>query len=205
MIRVLIIEDHASMRESLTAAFEQTEDIRTVGEGASAEFALALCEKLKPDVALLDVCTEGGASGLTAAEEIHEKYPQIRIVIMTAFDEISYVPRARALGADGFIYKSRSLSCFVEVIRSVYAGEKCFPQPKTIPMPQGEAPLTDREMEILRLLCKHMSSKEIADELFISENTVKYHKKNMLQKTGFSSTIDLAFYMISNGWINPMY
>ena len=68
MIRVLIIEDHASMRESLTAAFEQTEDIRTVGEGASAEFALALCEKLKPDVALLDVCTEGGASGLTAAK-----------------------------------------------------------------------------------------------------------------------------------------
>ena len=69
----------------------------------------------------------------------------------------------------------------------------------------GEAPLTDREMEVLRLMCKHMTNKEIARELFISENTVKYHKMNMLGKTGFPKAVDLAFYMISNGWINPLY
>ena len=63
----------------------------------------------------------------------------------------------------------------------------------------------DREMEVLRLMCKHMTNKEIAQELFISENTVKYHKMNMLGKTGFSKSVDLAFYMISNGWINPLY
>lgn len=79
------------------------------------------------------------------------------------------------------------------------------PEPKTIPMPQGEAPLTEREMEILRLMCKHMTNKEIASELYISEDTVKYHKKNMLAKTGFARSVDLAFYMISNGWINPLY
>ena len=65
--------------------------------------------------------------------------------------------------------------------------------------------VTDREMEVLRLMCKHMTTKEIARELFISENAVKYHKMNMLGKTGFSKAVDLAFYMISNGWINPLY
>ena len=124
---------------------------------------------------------------------------------MTAFDEITYIPRAKAAGANGFIYKSRSLSDFLEVARAILAGESRFPEPKTIPLPQGEAPLTDREMEVLRLMCKHMSTKEIAQELFISENTVKYHKVNMLGKTGFSKAVDLAFYMIANGWINPLY
>ena len=84
-------------------------------------------------------------------------------------------------------------------------GETYFPEAKTIPMLVGEAPLTEREMEVLRLMCKHLTSREIAEELFISENTVKYHKSNMLAKTGFSKAVDLAFYMISNGWINPLY
>ncbi|NLB23335.1 MAG: response regulator transcription factor [Clostridium sp.] len=65
--------------------------------------------------------------------------------------------------------------------------------------------MTEREMEVLRLACKHMTNKEIAEELFISEHTVKYHKANMLAKTGFKKTVDLAFYMISNGFINPLY
>ena len=102
-------------------------------------------------------------------------------------------------------YKSRSLHDFLEVARTVMAGGSSFPEPRTIPMPQGEAPLTDREMEVLRLMCRHMTNKEIAQELFISENTVKNHKMNMLGKTGFSKAVDLAFYMISNGWINPLY
>ena len=84
-------------------------------------------------------------------------------------------------------------------------GENFYPEPKTIPMPMGETPLTEREMEVLRLLCKHMTNTEIAEELFISENTVKYHKTNMLAKTGFSKAVDLVFYMITNGWINPLY
>ena len=153
----------------------------------------------------MDVCTEGGASGLKAVEAIRKTDPEVKIIVMTAFDEITYIPRARAAGANGFVYKSRSLHDFLEVARTVMAGGSSFPEPRTIPMPQGEAPLTDREMEVLRLMCRHMTNKEIAQELFISENTVKYHKMNMLGKTGFSKAVDLAFYMISNGWINPLY
>ena len=180
MFKVLIVEDHASMRESLTTALEAAGDFTVVGEVPNADYALDFCRHLHP-------------------------YGEIKIIVMTAFDEITYIPRAKAAGANGFVYKSRSLNYFLEVAREVMAGGSSFPEPRTIPMPQGEAPLTDREMEVLRLMCRHMTNKEIARELFISENTVKYHKMNMLGKTGFSKAVDLAFYMISNGWINPLY
>ena len=140
-----------------------------------------------------------------SVEAIRKNDTEIKIIVMTAFDEITYIPRAKAAGANGFVYKSKSLNYFLEVAREVMAGGTSFPEPKTIPVPKGEAPLTDREMEVLRLMCKHMTNKEIAQELFISVNTVKYHKMNMLGKTGFSKAVDLAFYMISNGWINPLY
>lgn len=205
MTRVLIVEDHESMRESLAAAFSPEQGFEVVGEVSSADFADVYCSRLHPDLVMMDVCTEGGASGLTATKRLRDAYPEMKIIVMTAFDEISYIPRAKEAGANGFVYKSRSLGFFVQTAKDILAGGSYFPEPKTIPMPQGEAPLTDREMEVLRLLCKHMTNKEIAEELFISENTVKYHKANMLAKTGFSKAVDLAFYMITNGWINPLY
>lgn len=205
MTRVLIVDDHASMRETLAKTLSEIDGFAVVGEVASAAYAWLYCERLKPDLVLMDVCTEGNASGLTATEEIRKKAPEVKIIVMTAFDEVSYVPRAKAAGAHAFVYKSRSLAFFAEVAQNVMEGKEYFPEPKTIPMPKGEAPLTEREMEILRLLCRHMTNREIGAELFISENTVKYHKANMLAKTGFSTAVDLAFYMISNGWINPLY
>ncbi len=151
----------------------------------------------------MDVCTEEGASGLEATKAIRARFPEIKVVVMSGFDEITYAPRAKEAGAHAFVFKSKSLEYFSEVANGVMRGEFFFPQPKTIPMPMGEAPLTEREMEVLRLMCRHMTSKEIADELYISEHTVKYHKSNMLAKTGFTKAVDLAFYMITNGWINP--
>ena len=205
MIKVLIVDDHASMREALATVLTGSGEFIVVGEVSNADYALDFCKRLQPDMVLMDVCTEDGASGLEAVEAIRKAYVDIKIIVMTAFDEITYIPRAKAAGANGFVYKSKSLNYFLEVVKEVLAGGSSFPEPKTIPMPQGEAPLTEREMEVLRLMCRHMTNKEIARELFISENTVKYHKMNMLGKTGFSKAVDLAFYMISNGWINPLY
>ena len=205
MTKVLVVDDHESMRESLERLFNESGDFCVVGGISCADHAVRMCGELSPDIVFMDVCTEGGASGLRATKEVRDAFPDIKVIVMTAFDEITYIPRAKAAGANGFIYKSRSLNDFLEVARAVMAGGSSFPEPKTIPLPQGEAPLTDREMEVLRLMCKHMTNQEIARELFISENTVKYHKMNMLGKTGFSKAVDLAFYMISNGWINPLY
>ena len=205
MKQILIVEDHESMIDAITLAFQSTNEYQVCGTLSNASLCELFCERLKPDLILMDVCTEGNASGLVATKTIKEKYPAIKIIIMTAFDELSYLPRAKSAGADGFVYKSKSLNSFISTANQVMNGEKCFPEQKSIPIPDGEVPLTDREMEVLRLVCKNKTNKEIAEELFISENTVKYHKAAMLAKTGFKKTIDLAFYMISNGWINPLY
>ena len=205
MYKTLIVDDHEALCDSLAYALTSTEAFEVVGKLASAAQAPAYCERLRPDLVLMDVCTEGGVSGLDAAREIRERFPGIKVIVMSGFDEITYAPRAKEAGAHAFVLKSRSLDFFMEVARGVMAGGAYYPQAKTIPLALGEAPLTRREQEVLRLICKNLTSEEIAEELFITPSTVKYHKANMLAKTGFTKTIDLAFYMISNGWINPLY
>lgn len=205
MIKIGIVDDHESIRDSYTKALEQQEDFSVVGSLSSAALADIWCRQADPDVVLMDICTEGGASGLEATAAIKKSFPHIKIVVMTGFDEISYIPRAKEAGADGFVYKSRSFDYLIYVLREVMEGRKIFPEPQTIPMPKGEAPLTEREMEILRLICKNCSRKEIAEQLYLSENTVKRHIANMLEKTSFSSTMALAVYMVSGGWINPNF
>jgi DNA-binding NarL/FixJ family response regulator len=205
MNKVLIVDDHESMCDSLSQALTSTDDFKIIGTLKSADHAELYCMKLKPDLVLMDVCTEGGASGIEATKIIRKKYPDIKVIVMSGFDEVTYAPRAKEAGAQAFVFKSKSLDYFVGVAKGVMEGKSFFPAPKTIPTAMGEAPLTEREMEVLRLLCKHMTNKEIAEELFITEHTVKYHKSNMLAKTGFKKAVDLAFYMISNGLINPLY
>ena len=205
MIKVLVVDDHESMCDSLRYTLENAGGFSVVGNLQRADLTDIYCDRLKPDLIFMDVCTEEGASGLEATKLIREKYPQIKIVVMSGFDEITYAPRAREAGAHAFVFKSKSLDFFAEVALGVMEGKTFWPEARTIPMPMGEAPLTERELEVLRLMCKHMTSKEIAEELYISENTVKYHKKNMLGKTGFNSAVELAFYMVSTGWINPRY
>lgn len=205
MKKVMIVDDHVSMLDSLTYALDESGRYQVVGRISSAAYATLYYGRLRPDLIFMDVCTEGGASGLEATQEICQVDPEAQIIVMSGFDEITYAPRAREAGARAFTCKSKSLEYFVETADAVLRGETSYPEDKTIPMPMGETPLTAREMEVLRLMCKHLTNKEIAEELFISENTVKYPKANMLAKTGFPKAIDLAFYMISNGWINPLY
>jgi DNA-binding NarL/FixJ family response regulator len=205
MYKVLIVDDHESICDSLAYALTATGEFTVVGRLSTAVHARTYCERLRPDLVLMDVCTQGGASGLEAAKTLRERFPRIKIIIMSGFDEITYASRAKEAGAHAFVLKAKSLDYFAKVARGVMRGVTYYPKAKSIPLPVGEAPLTEREMEVLRLMCKHMTNREIALELFISENTVKYHKSNMLAKTGFSKAVDLAFYMICNGWINPLY
>lgn len=202
---VLIVDDHQSMIDSLSLAFSQSNEFEVLGSLKNADHAELYCSKLKPDLVLMDVCTEKGASGLEATKLIKENFPEIKVIVMSGFDEITYASRAQEAGANAFVFKSKSLNYFLDIAKGVMEGEAYFPESKVVITQQGEAPLTEREMEVLRLLCRHMTNKEIADELFISEHTVKYHKANMLAKTGFKKSVDLAFYMISNGYINPLY
>jgi DNA-binding NarL/FixJ family response regulator len=205
VIKVLIVDDHESMCDSLTLALEGTGNFTVVASLKNADYTETFCERLNPDLVIMDVCTEGGASGLDAAKTLRERYPAIKVIVMSGFDEITYAPRAKDAGAHAFVYKSKSLGYFTEAARSVMRGETVFPEDMHIPMPVGEANLTAREMEVLRLMCRHMTSEEIAQELFISESTVKYHKTNILAKTGYAKSMDLVVYVLTKGWINPMY
>ena len=147
MYKVIIIDDHESMCDSLTYALEGTGDFSIIGTLPAAAHAEIFCERLRPDLVIMDVCTEGDVSGLDAAEAFHDKFPEIKIVIMSGFDEITYVPRSKEIGAHAFVYKSKSLAFFIEVIHGVMRGETIFPEEKSIPLPIGEVPLTIREME----------------------------------------------------------
>ncbi len=205
MIRVLIVDDHRALRDSLSKLFESKADYQLVGQLSNASRADEFCQSQHIDLVIMDVCTEAGSSGLDAAQQIRQRDSAIKIIIMSGFNEITYTERAKQIGVNAFVYKSKSLAFFEETIDAVMAGRHYFPEPKKIAFPEGSAPLTAREMEILKLLCKHKKRREIAKELFISEMTVKRHISNMLVKTGFSDSVELAFYMISNGWINPLY
>ena len=205
LIKVLIVDDHKSMRDSFESEFCAENGFEVVGSVASAVYSEVECRLKRPDLVIMDVCTEGGESGLDAAVKIRKNYPGIKIIVTSGFDEITYAPRAKELGAHAFIYKSDSLKYFSEVARLVLDGEYRFPEPKKIPLPIGEAPFTDREMEILRMRCKHQKAAEIAEKLNISERTVQRHIENMLSKTGAVSSLELVIYVVSNGWINPNY
>jgi DNA-binding NarL/FixJ family response regulator len=203
LIKVLIVDDHRSLRNSFEREFCPENGFMTVGSIGSAAQAEHECQLLHPDVVIMDVCTVGEISGLKAAEMILKSYPQIKIVVTSGFEEITYIPRAKAIGAHAFVNKDSELDYFREVVKRVCDGDNVFPEPKTIPLPQGETPFSEREMEVLHLLCRQVGISEMAEKLFISPFTVKRHIENMRQKAGFDTYAELVIYVLSNGWINP--
>lgn len=204
-VKVVVVDDHEVIRDFFRQLFAKLPGYAVVADLASADDADVICQQQRPDLVMLDVCTDRGASGLRAAARLREAYPDLKIIVMSGFDEISYAPRARDGGANAFVPKDTSMNFFTEVIHEVMAGGSYFPEPRPLPMPNGETPFTPREMDILLLLCEHRSRAEIAAELYISEMTVKRHISNMLTKTGFTDSVELAFHVITNGWINPRY
>ncbi len=201
MIRVLLIDDHQLITDSIKNAIKCKADIQVVGTIKDASLGLKLCTELTPDIIITDVCTDNGSSGIVATQEIKKAFPPIKIIVMSGFEEVSYIPSAIEAGADAFISKSRPLNDFVDMIYNVMQGEKHFPSPIQIPTASGHAPFSTRELEVLTLLCKSYKREEIAQELCISVGTVKRHIENMLEKSGCTSAMELAVHVTSNGWI----
>ena len=205
LIKVLIVDDHESLRNLFEMEFIPENGFEVAASIGSANDATAFCAMKRPELVIMDVCTENGESGLDATEKILKSFASIKVIVTSGFDEVTYSPRAKEIGAHAFVYKTKGIAYYREVARRVLDGEYVFPEPKKIPLPQGEAPFTEREMEVLRLLCAHMPTKEIADTLMISQKTVHRHMENMEQKAGFKSSMYLVVYVLANGWINPWY
>ncbi len=202
MIKIVIVEDQAMLRDSLSATIGLQDDMEVVSSVADAALALDQVERAGANCALLDVCTENDSSGIVAAGRIKEAHPDVRVIIMTGMPEITFVEQAREAGVDSFVYKNVGTGELLSIIRSTMEGYSTFPRAQESIF-SGASALTDVEIDILRLVCETKTRKEIAQELYLSEGTVKRHISEILAKTGYDNILRLAVHAVSSGLIVP--
>ncbi|MDO5747151.1 MAG: response regulator transcription factor [Actinomycetaceae bacterium] len=199
-MKVIVVEDQKLLLDSLVDTLEQEDDMEVVARLYDAAKVDDACATYQPDLVLMDVCTENGSSGIRATERLQKSFPHIKVVLMTGMADISFVQQAKEAGASSFIYKNISTKELLYVLRSTASDYSTFPQEQTMPV-LGYNKLTEREIDVLRSVCSGLTRKEIAEELQVSENTIKASISSILTKTGFPSISRLAIYALSSGFI----
>ena len=210
-IRVVIADDHAVVRQGLRSFLGLQDDIEVVGEAADGAEALRAVEDLRPAVVLIDLVMPG-IDGLGAIERIREQAPETRILVLTSFPDESKLFAALRAGAAGYLLKDVQPAELAQAIRTVAAGEALLDPAVTARvlrrMSEGErrpkhADLTRRELEVLRLIARGLSNKQIAAELVLSEKTVKTHVSSILGKLRLSDRTQAALYAVREGLVEP--
>ncbi len=194
MINVYLTDDHTLLVEGVTSALAQTDDIRITRSFATLTACRIALAKELPDVLLLDLSMPDG-DGVEFCKELARDYPALKVVVLTVHDEYSLVKRALDSGVAGYVLKSISTDELREAIRRVCKGERYISAEITSLMRKrasNEVSLTTREKEILQMLAEGLSSAKIAQALFISETTVKWHRQNLLSKFGAANTGELV-------------
>jgi DNA-binding NarL/FixJ family response regulator len=183
-ITCLIVDDHEVVREGLRLSLSRAPHIRVVGEAGDGEAAIELAERRRPNVVIMDVRMPG-MDGLEATKALTEKAPDVAVLIFTAFSERTLLSRGLESGAKGYILKEAPHETLVRAIEKVAAGDS-FIDPALMPAfltgKDREEMLTGREREILQLLADGMSNADVAQRLFISQETVKSHVRHILAK-----------------------
>ena len=186
MIRVLVADDHPVVRHGLCTMLEIEEDFMVVGRAADGEEAVEQARTMRPDIILLDVQMPR-MDGIEALRRIRAEDPEARVIVLTTYRNEDYIFPSLQAGARGYLLKDASREELADAIRAVARGESLLdPQlAETVnrPGPRGET-LTTRELDVLRLMAEQMSNAQIAEKLFVSENTVKTHVSNILAKLG---------------------
>jgi two-component system NarL family response regulator len=209
-IRVLIVDDHALFRRGLEMVLEQEPDIEVVGEASDGAEALTKAVDSTPDIVLLDVRMPK-RGGIDACTAIKDAVPSTKIIMLTISDEEADLYDAIKAGAMGYLLKEISIEEVASAIRAVNGGQSLISpsmasklltefasmikrgdERQQVPAPR----LTDREMEVLRLVAKGMNNRDIAKELYISENTVKNHIRNILEKLQLHSRMEAVVYAV---------
>lgn len=211
MIRVLVVDDHALFREGMVGILNAQPDIRVVGEASDGLEAVVMARSLRPDVILMDI-TMPGMDGVEATRQIKQELSEVHIVMLTVRDEDEKLFEAFRNGADGYLLKTIRAGQLVEMIRAVNRGEpaigpglaarmlnefrrlaaSAMNMTSSAPSDEALAILTSREREVLTLIARGASDREIAQELTVSLYTVKAHVRNLLQKLQVSSRYEAA-------------
>jgi len=215
MIRLLIVDDHAVVRSGLSMLLGAKPNIKVVGEASEGNEAIEKAEELKPNVILMDLSMPHGKDGLTATTEIKKMFPEIAILILTMHDDEEYLFRVIQAGASGYILKSAPHDELVSAIESVSTGQAYLYPSATKrlmseyleKLKQGDNNdiyelLSDREKEVLALIVKGYSNKEIAEQLVISVKTVETHKSNLMEKLKLKTRPELVKYAVKKGLLN---
>jgi two-component system response regulator DevR len=202
-VRILVVDDHTIVRQGLHSILDLEPDFTVVGEAADAERAVAETARLSPDVVLLDLklSDRAPAEGLDVCAELRERHPGVSVVVLTTFLDERLLVGALRRGASGYALKDVDAVELARIIRSVHRGQSAF-DPRSAKLVvrslTGETgpparPLTDRELEVVRLVAQGATNLRVARELFVSESTVKYHLRTAMRKLGASDRTELVY------------
>lgn len=208
IIRVMLVDDHTMVRRGLAAFLKSYDDLLLVGEADNGEMAIQQCATLQPDVILMDMIMPD-MNGAIATRRLRRQFPNTQIVILTSFKEVELVKSALEAGAIGYLLKDVSADELVKAIRAAHAGRATLSpeaaQALVIASSQPTLPghdLTEREMDVLRLLVAGLNNTQIAGRLAISPSTIKSHVSNILSKLGVSSRTEAVALALRNNLVN---
>ena len=193
-IKVMIVDDQAMSRHLFELYVENSEKYELAFSLSSASAAEVYFLKYNIDLLIMDILMNDGSNGLDAAKRIKERYPETKIIAVTSMPEHSWIERAKKIGVDSFWYKETDEKTILEVMDRTMANESVYPDnpPEVMLGLAKSSEFTERELEVLRIITTGATNGAVADELGISENTVKAHVRSMLEKTGYQSRTELA-------------
>ena len=212
MYRILLAEDHALVREGIKKILEDFADLEVVGEVGDGLQLLELLKTLTTDMVILDISMPR-MPGIEAAKEIKRRYPQVKVLILTMHKKKEYLNDAIGAGADGYLLKedlAKELGSAIDKIRqgTIYISPllsnemaRLFAESRREVPDDREEPLTPREIEIVKLIAEGKSSREIADQLFLSFRTIQNHRTRIMRKLNLKKNTDLVKYAIQMGWV----
>ena len=211
-IRVILADDHAVVRQGIRQFLEEAGDIEVIAEAGDGAEALHLVEAHRPDVAVLDIRMPE-VTGVEATRRIKERFPQVRVLVLSAYDDDPYVFALLAAGADGYVLKTADGDDLVRAVRVVHEGGSALSPEIAAKVvrqavsgrPEGAADqvesLTSRELEVLRLAARGLTNRTIGRELRISHRTVQGHLANIYGKLGVNSRTEAVTEALRRGWI----
>jgi two-component system, NarL family, response regulator DesR len=200
-VRVLLAEDQAMVRGALSALLSLEDDIEIVAEASRGDEVLPAALDTLPDVALLDIEMPGG-DGLEAAAILHERLPSCLVVILTTFGRSGYLKRAMESGAVGFLLKDAPAYELADAIRRTMKGERVVdPALAAAALSEGDNPLTEREREVLAASEGGAMIEDIADELYLSEGTIRNYLSTAIKKLGARNHVEAARLAERKGWL----